>query len=490
MRRRLARETWLRGCKFPSCDYRFFASVDAKLSLEDAMDVVAVEDPAMARMSSRNGTDFVLLADDFGVVCFDRVIDELRVRPLQRFAWTTGCDSTRFSVLSSDVAAAMAHSQRDLASLKLTIFDDSPRSVETTAASSQTEFCETHIHAVDASSMTTRADQTAKTSAENKKRAIPIIHQSSQQQCLFRAEDEEDHDFWAAIDAEKQAEDCCAPSSEKVEAAAHTCSAYRARSMLPARRSATPRGAILASFPGSGNTWSRMLVEYATGVLTGSIYDDDELKRSLPAEGNRNTSQVLLVKAHVMPKQYLTMVTANKIVLVSRHPFSATWAEFQRRIGIYGTTQNSHVHVVQRFGPALNKVFARFALCMSCKWALYALAHAKVDLPVHRVRYENLVKSDDELRKILDFLGFETSERRVKCSRQLAFDPSIRRAKSNMTAVSLFHVSFFTLFMQAAVFGSDKKMACEAWHRITANPASRESKTLLSQYVLSRGASS
>ena len=33
-------------------------------------------------------------------------------------------------------------------------------------------------------------------------------------------------------------------------------------------------GAVLASFPGSGNTWSRMLLEYASGVYTGSIYND------------------------------------------------------------------------------------------------------------------------------------------------------------------------------------------------------------------------
>lgn len=35
--------------------------------------------------------------------------------------------------------------------------------------------------------------------------------------------------------------------------------------------------ATLASFPGSGNTWIRGLVERLTGVFTGSFYNDKDL---------------------------------------------------------------------------------------------------------------------------------------------------------------------------------------------------------------------
>ena len=31
---------------------------------------------------------------------------------------------------------------------------------------------------------------------------------------------------------------------------------------------------LLVSFPGSGNTWARYLIECATGIFTGSVYDD------------------------------------------------------------------------------------------------------------------------------------------------------------------------------------------------------------------------
>lgn len=33
----------------------------------------------------------------------------------------------------------------------------------------------------------------------------------------------------------------------------------------------------VASFPGSGNTWVRYLIERASGIYTGSYYDDGDL---------------------------------------------------------------------------------------------------------------------------------------------------------------------------------------------------------------------
>eukprot|EP01041_Mallomonas_annulata_P010398 gene10398-21683_t len=39
---------------------------------------------------------------------------------------------------------------------------------------------------------------------------------------------------------------------------------------------------MLYTFPGSGNTWCRLLVERATGILTGSVYNDADLVSTLP----------------------------------------------------------------------------------------------------------------------------------------------------------------------------------------------------------------
>ena len=35
--------------------------------------------------------------------------------------------------------------------------------------------------------------------------------------------------------------------------------------------------AVLVSFPGSGNTWARHLIEQASGIYTGSVYGDFSL---------------------------------------------------------------------------------------------------------------------------------------------------------------------------------------------------------------------
>lgn len=53
-----------------------------------------------------------------------------------------------------------------------------------------------------------------------------------------------------------------------------------------------PRNLIaLASFPGSGNTWLRYLLQQATGIYTGSVYKDfGLLKSGFPAENIFNSS--------------------------------------------------------------------------------------------------------------------------------------------------------------------------------------------------------
>ena len=57
----------------------------------------------------------------------------------------------------------------------------------------------------------------------------------------------------------------------------------------------------LASYPGSGNTWVRYLLQQLSGVLTGSIYKDRKLKKGgFPAEGIDDGS-VIAIKTHELP---------------------------------------------------------------------------------------------------------------------------------------------------------------------------------------------
>ena len=59
-------------------------------------------------------------------------------------------------------------------------------------------------------------------------------------------------------------------SSEQPFSRSYCSSKYGKRSLLPSNSQRLPP--ILYTFPGSGNTWSRLLIEYSTGIFTGSIY--------------------------------------------------------------------------------------------------------------------------------------------------------------------------------------------------------------------------
>jgi hypothetical protein len=54
---------------------------------------------------------------------------------------------------------------------------------------------------------------------------------------------------------------------------------------------------IFYTFPGSGNTWGRLLIEYSTGIYTGSIYNDKSLYEIMPGEYTCSW-RVSVIKAH------------------------------------------------------------------------------------------------------------------------------------------------------------------------------------------------
>ena len=62
------------------------------------------------------------------------------------------------------------------------------------------------------------------------------------------------------------------------------------------------------------------------GVYTGAIYKDLVLKKVFPGEG-RTDKTVIAIKTHLreVPNKY------ERVILVVRHPFNCTLAEFKRR---------------------------------------------------------------------------------------------------------------------------------------------------------------
>jgi hypothetical protein len=127
----------------------------------------------------------------------------------------------------------------------------------------------------------------------------------------------------------------------------------------------------LASYPGSGNTWVRGLLQKVTGLCTGAIYCDGELRQNgFPGENIRNG--VTLVKTHQSDPKWEWIEYSNKKmtasaysggVFILRNPFHAIVAEFQRKT--HTNQPGSHV-------KTLGKDY--FGECMHCAIATQGCA--------------------------------------------------------------------------------------------------------------------
>ena len=72
------------------------------------------------------------------------------------------------------------------------------------------------------------------------------------------------------------------------------------------------RNVALASHPGSGNTWVRLILEEATGVFTGAVYNDSTLRYVVVPHACRPTKLQV-----VYPTQMFEAVHAYKHII---HP--------------------------------------------------------------------------------------------------------------------------------------------------------------------------
>lgn len=186
----------------------------------------------------------------------------------------------------------------------------------------------------------------------------------------------------------------------------------------------------LASFPGSGNTWLRYLLQQSTGILTGSIYKDyGLLKSGFPAENVYNRS-VLVVKTHEWgPK---AMLPFNKAILLVRDPDKAILAEFNRQSG-------GHVGFASpdRYKRTNGRYWQQFVSNKLSGWESMNLSWARNFSGSLKIVYYDDLVADVEgiLREILSFLNYPIDEELLGCTlirkegiyrrkkRVLAFDP-------------------------------------------------------------------
>ena len=118
----------------------------------------------------------------------------------------------------------------------------------------------------------------------------------------------------------------------------------------------------LESFPGSGNSWVRQLLESATGVYTGAVYcDKSYIEKGMIGEGV-TTENVIAIKTHASPNVAKEVINPDKAIYVIRNPFEAILANYNRLLGkkYYANVNSSsvggsHTFIADsKFGMKLN----------------------------------------------------------------------------------------------------------------------------------------
>ncbi|XP_049878969.1 WSCD family member CG9164-like isoform X2 [Pectinophora gossypiella] len=198
----------------------------------------------------------------------------------------------------------------------------------------------------------------------------------------------------------------------------------------PLQRRSPPGDVVgLASFPGSGNTWLRYLLQQATGILTGSVYLDPGLRmHGFPAE-NVTDGSVLVVKTHETLHTYRNSIFKSTIILI-RNPRDAILAEYNRRhMGHIGTAPKSAFKkkIRRKEGDGIEKnkskthketEWERFVASQMTAWESWHKAWLAVFRgPIHIVFYEALVKDTRRvLRDILNFINYNVTESALTCA--------------------------------------------------------------------------
>ncbi|XP_078486714.1 sialate:O-sulfotransferase 1-like [Ciona intestinalis] len=170
----------------------------------------------------------------------------------------------------------------------------------------------------------------------------------------------------------------------------------------------------LISFPGSGNTWIRHLLEQATGLYTGSIYSDEHIYRKgfLGEIEKWESSKCAIIKSHKDTLQFSSHF--DKLILVIRNPFDAILSEYNRCLS------DSHTGFANQ-SSFTGKKWPKFVPYKMQKWIRIIKVHLDAGKETTVVFYENLVQNpSEELRRLIKFTGLHIPnlEARLICTQE------------------------------------------------------------------------
>lgn len=148
------------------------------------------------------------------------------------------------------------------------------------------------------------------------------------------------------------------------------------------KKKTSPQRTALASFPKSGNTWLRILLEKATGKTSGSVYTDRVYTRT--------TLEGVVTKTHELEyRDY------NKAIHLIRNPFDVV---------------DSYFHHKQKMDGLQDLNWSDHLQTTTSDWKAHTAYWMEAPLPTLIVRYEDLKRDTVfQVKLITRFLGLDCS---------------------------------------------------------------------------------
>ena len=170
----------------------------------------------------------------------------------------------------------------------------------------------------------------------------------------------------------------------------------------------------LASFPGSGNSWVRYLMEQSTGYHTGSVYIDHNLRSHGFLEYIFNSS-LIAIKTHetygTINKYFTKSIDYKKCILIVRNPRDTLVAEINRFF------TNDHTKSLNTFRWKSEQVQQKL-LELVYGWKSFVLSWLNFSRPLLVVQFEKLLDNYRlELERIVNFLGLQFDLEGLECLR-------------------------------------------------------------------------
>ncbi|CAG2237961.1 unnamed protein product [Mytilus edulis] len=160
----------------------------------------------------------------------------------------------------------------------------------------------------------------------------------------------------------------------------------------------------LLSFPGSGNTWTRHLIEYTSGIATGSVYCDPTLKPVFI--GECQVRDVIVIKSHERENDW---VKFEKAIVLIRSPYRSIISFFN-----YNNARNRHKGIAPK--AVFDRNFGDFSMTYIHDWLTYNLKWLQFKGPTFVLIYEELLQNTvSELKKLNDFLNVTVSDNTYSC---------------------------------------------------------------------------